>query len=125
MNQPDDETTTREHTRRILQASRIPEIWREMNQALLKGRGWYDEYSGGVLLKWGTGYTRRHIWIDVQDEVIRFRLLQHRPCAPTLTPLACDGEYHAMNRAQWSDLAFLKEQMKYYYDHAVAESSDD
>lgn len=128
--QPDDAapeavTEQRDQARSVLQASRIPEIWREMNAALLKGRGWFDEYASGVILKWGTGTTRRHIWIDIADDTIRFRLRPHRVCAPATTPLACDGEYHTMSRAQWSNLAFVKDQMKYYYEHPVAETSED
>ncbi len=114
-----------ENARRILQESQIPSIWREMNRALLKGRGWVDEYDTGIILKWGTGYTRRHIWIDVDGETVRFRLRQHRRCDPKEIQAQCDGEWHSFNAEQWRNLDFMKEQMKYYYDHPVAEASDD
>ena len=122
---PEAQAARHDNARQILQQSHIPDVWREMNQALLKGRGWFEEYDSGVLLKWGTGYTRRHIWLDVAGDTIRFRLRPHRRCDPTTTPLACDGEYHTMTRAHWSNLAFVKDQLKYYYEHPVAEASDD
>jgi arginine utilization protein RocB len=125
---PDEEAerlALRENATRVLRDSRVAPILQEMNKALLKGRGWFDEYDSGVIMKWGTGYTRRHIWVHIQGDDIRFRLRQHRICQPGVTPAQCDGEYHTYARALWSDTNLLKSELKYYYDHAVAESSDD
>ena len=115
----------RANATRVLRESQTADILRELNRALLKGRGWFDEYDSGVIMKWGTGYTRRHIWVDIAGDDIRFRLRQHRICSPDTTLAHCDGEYHSYTRAQWSDTDLLKVELKYYYDHAVAEASDD
>ncbi len=115
----------RANATRVLRESQGAAILQEMNRALLKGRGWFDEYDSGVIMKWGTGYTRRHIWVHIADDEIRIRLRQHLRCQPGTTPARCDGEYHSYTRAQWSNPDLLKQELKYYYDHAVAESSDD
>ncbi len=115
----------RANAARVLRESEAANIMREMNRALLKGRGWFDEYDSGVIMKWGSGYTRRHIWVHIEGDEIRIRLRQHLVCQPGTTPARCDGEYHSYARAQWSDTELLKQELKYYYDHAVAESSDD
>ena len=115
----------REHARRILGASEVPGVLREINNALLKGRGWFDEYDTGVIFKWGTWSTRRHIWIDVAGDTVRIRLREHLRCKPADTVAQCDGEYHAYSAAQAADLELMKRELKYYFDHPVAESSDD
>jgi hypothetical protein len=115
----------RTNAARVLRESHAAEIMQEMNRALLKGRAQFDEYDSGVIMKWGTGYTRRHIWVHIADDTIRIRLHQHLVCSPEMTVAICDGEYHTYTREQWSDVELLKDQFKYYYDHPVAETSDD
>ncbi len=123
---PDGERAARrENAKRVLRESRAARIMQEMNQALLKGRGWFDEYDSGVIMKWGTGYTRRHIWAHIEGNEIWIRLREHFPCKPDETRARCDGEFHIYDRALWSGTEFLKEELKWHYDHAVAESSDD
>jgi len=120
-----ERSALRGNAARILRESRIASVMQEMNKALLKGRGWFDEYDSGVIMKWGTGYTRRHLWVHIDDDQVRIRLLQHRRCDPASIVGACDGEYHSWGPDIWSDLDVIKDQLKYYYDHPVAESSDD
>ena len=115
----------RENARKILQESRIAAMLQEINKASLKGRGWFDEYDSGVIMKWGTGYTRRHIWVHIESEEIWIRLKEHRVCPADITPARCDGEYHAYTREQWSRLDLMKTEILAYYEHPVAESSDD
>ncbi len=94
-----------------------------INKNLLKGRGWFEEYDSTVLFKWGTGYTRRHIWVDVEGTSLRFRLTPHRKCLNSI-PL-CDGEYHTFTSQLWADHALLQMELKKYYDRPVSESSSD
>jgi hypothetical protein len=115
----------RENARRVLRESHAAEILQEMNRALLKGRGFFDEYDSGVIMKWGTGFTRRHLWVHIEGDEIWIRLRPHIRCRPGATVARCDGEYHAYTPAQWSDTALLRNELKAYYDHPVAESSDD
>ena len=113
----------RENAKRVLRESGLAEMLLTINKNLLKGRGQFEEYDSMVLFKWGTSHTRRHIWIEVDGNTIRFRLLQHRKCAGP-TPL-CDGEYHTFTSAMWANRALLQSELKKYYDRPVAESSSD
>ena len=113
----------RENTRRVLQESGLAEMLLAINKNLLKGRGQFEEYDSIILFKWGTSHTRRHIWVEVDGNNIRFRLLQHRQCTSPV-PL-CDGEYHTFTGAMWTNRVLLQSELKKYYDRPVAESSSD
>ncbi|GER81578.1 MAG: hypothetical protein IMW90_06395 [Thermogemmatispora sp.] len=113
----------RENARRIMRESDLPSLLRRLDRELLKGRGRFEEYDTLVLLKWGSGYTGRHIWVEVVEDTIRFRLTPHRVCS-TQVPL-CDGEYHIFTPAMWRDRALLWSELQKYYARPVAESSSD
>ncbi len=113
----------RENTKRVLRESGLAEMLLAANKNLLKGRGQFEEYDAIVLFKWGTSHTRRHIWVEVDDNTIRFRLLQHRRCTSPV-PL-CDGEYHTFTKSMWANRVLLQSELKKYYDRPVAESSSD
>jgi hypothetical protein len=114
-----------ENAKRVLQESKAAAILQEINTALLKGRAFFDEYDAGVIMKWGHSATRRHVWVHIAGDEIWIRLRQHLPCQAGATAARCDGEYHAYTRAQWSDTPFLRGELRAYYDHPVAESSED
>lgn len=107
----------------MLRDSGLAEMLQSINKNLLKGRGWFEEYDSTVLFKWGTGYTRRHIWIDVDGTSLRFRLMPHRKCLNSI-PL-CDGEYHTFTSQLWADHHLLQMELKKYYEKPVAETSSD
>jgi hypothetical protein len=113
----------RENAKRVLRDSGLAEIFQAINKNLLKGRGRFEEYDSMVLFKWGRGYTMRHIWVEVEGNVLRFRLAAHRKCAHA-API-CDGEYHTFTSAMWSDHQLLQSEVKRYYDRPVAETSSD
>lgn len=115
----------RDNAMRIMQASQSAAILQDINKNQLKGRGFFDEYDSGVIMKWGTGYTRRHIWLHIAGDDIRIRLREHIRCSPEVTRAACDGEYHTYSRALWSDTPYYANELQQYYDHPVAETSDD
>lgn len=113
----------RENAKRVLRDSGLAEMMQSINKNLLKGRGHFEEYGSMVLFKWGTGYTRRHIWVEVNGNTIRFRLNEHRKCTNS-APL-CDGEYHTFTSPMWANRPFLQSELKKYYDKPVAETSSD
>jgi hypothetical protein len=118
-----DTQVQRENAKRLLRESGLGEMLQALNKNQLKGRGRFEEYDTTLMLKWGTGYTLRHIWIDIVDDTIRFRLLPHRKCSSSAP--SCDGEYHTLTRTMWSDRIFLQSELQRYYDKPVAESSSD
>jgi hypothetical protein len=113
----------RENAKHILRESGLAEMLQAINKNLLKGRGHFEEYDSMILFRWGTQSTLRHMWIEVRDNTVRFRLQEHRKCASP-APL-CDGEYHTFTSAMWSNRLFLQSELKKYYDHPVAETSSD
>lgn len=113
----------RENAKRVLSESGMAELLQTLNRQALKGRGWFEEYDSGVLFKWGTGYTRRHIWVDVSGDDLRFRLKPHIKCAAPVP--ACDGEYHILTPAMWRHRGVVLRELDRNYEHPVAETSED
>jgi hypothetical protein len=113
----------RENARRVLRESGVAEILQTLNRQALQGRGWFEEYDSGVLFKWGTSFTRRHIWIDVSGDQLRFRLNPHLRCAEPVP--ACDGEYHSFTAETWRIPGVVLREVDRNYRKPVAETSDD
>lgn len=113
----------RENARRVLRDSGMAELLQTLNRQALQGRGWFEEYDSGVIFKWGSGYTRRHIWVDVSGDTLRFRLKPHIQCAAPV-PI-CDGEYHTLTPAMWRHQGAVLRELNKNYEHPVAETSED
>lgn len=113
----------RENAKRIFRASGLPQMLQSINTTLLKGRGHFEEYDSMVLFRWGTGYTRRHMWLEVVDDTIRFRMRPHLKCKAQAP--VCDGEYHIFTPEMWSQSEFLQAELKKYYDRPVHETTAD
>lgn len=115
--------SVRENAKRVLQESGLAEMLKTLNRTALKGRGSFQEFDSMIILRWGTRYTRRHIWIEIDGNTIRFRLTPHRKCAIT-APL-CDGEYHTFTSTMWANRQLLQSEVDKYYAKPVAETSSD
>ncbi|HEU0028540.1 MAG TPA: hypothetical protein VFQ25_15625 [Ktedonobacterales bacterium] len=113
----------RENARRVLRESGVAEMLQRLNKQALQGRGWFEEYDSGVIFKWGTGVTRRHIWVDVAGDQLRFRLKPHIRCAETVP--ACDGEYHSFTAQTWAIPGVVLREVDRNYRKPVAETSED
>jgi hypothetical protein len=113
----------RENAKRVIRESGIGEMLRTLNQHALQGRGWFEEYDTGVIFKWGSGHTRRHIWVDVEGDLLRFRLRPHITCSAPVP--ACDGEYHSFAPEMWRVRGALLRELHHNYEHPVAETSED
>ena len=113
----------RENAKRVMRESGLAEMLRILNKNALKGRGTFHEYDSMVLLRWGTSSTRRHLWIEVSGNSIRFRMNPHRRCSAPM-PI-CDGEYHTFTSQMWADRAFLLNELNKYFAKPVAETSSD
>ncbi len=113
----------RENAKRVLQESGLAEMLKALNRNALKSRGSFFEFDSMILLKWGTSYTRRHMWIEVMGNTIRFRLAPHRKCS--ISAPICDGEYHTFISTMWADRNFLLHELNDYYARPIAETSSD
>lgn len=113
----------RENTRRVLQESGLAEMLKTLNRNALKGRGTFEEFDALIIFRWGTAYTRRHLWIEVEGNTLRFRMNPHLPC--DLAAPLCNGEYHTFTSAMWANPNFLLSELHKYYTRPVAETSSD
>jgi len=113
----------RENAKRVIRESGIGDMLRTLNRNALQDRGWFEEYDSGVIFKWGSGFTRRHIWVDIAGDQLRFRLRPHIRCAAPV-PL-CDGEYHTLTAVMWSQRGAVLHELHRNYEHPVAETSED
>ncbi|HEY3992537.1 MAG TPA: hypothetical protein VGM01_06600 [Ktedonobacteraceae bacterium] len=113
----------RENARRVLQESGLAEMLKTLNHNALKGRGSFQEFDSLIVFRWGTAYTRRHLWIEVAGNTVRFRMNPHLRCNAS-API-CDGEYHTFTSPMWADHAFLLSELNKYYTKPVAEASSD
>jgi hypothetical protein len=113
----------RANARRVFQESGLAEMLKTLNHNALKGRGTFEEFDTLIVFRWGTAYTRRHLWIEVEGNTIRFRLSPHLKCSAP-APL-CDGEYHTFTGTMWANHAFLLSELNKYYARPVAETSSD
>ena len=113
----------RENARRVLRASGVPEMLLTLNRQALKGRGSFEELDTGVIFRWGSGFTRRHIWVDVAGDSVRIRLREHLRCRGPVP--ACDGEYHTFGPETWRDPSILEREIRRAYERPVSESSED
>jgi hypothetical protein len=113
----------RENAKHVLQESGLADMLRTLNRNALKGRGSFSEFDSMILLKWGTSSTRRHLWIEVKGNTIRFRLASHRKCSST-API-CDGEYHTFTSTMWANRNFLLHELNDYFARPIAEASSD
>jgi hypothetical protein len=113
----------RENARRVFQESGLAEMLKTLNHNALKGRGSFQEFVSLIVFRWGTAYTRRHLWIEVEGNTLRFRMSPHLKC--NLSAPICDGEYHTFTSSMWTNHAFLLSELHKYYSHPVAEASSD
>src|SRR5712664_1714919 len=103
----------RDNARRVMRDSGLAEMLKTLNHNALKGRGSFEEFDSVIIFRWGTAYTRRHLWIEIVGNTLRFRMNPHLPCA-NQTPL-CDGEYHTLTREMWANPNFLLSELNKYY----------
>ena len=105
----------------IVAQSHVREILDKFNRDYLYGMGRFDEYNHGLLLKWGDGYSRRHIWITVEGENLAFETSHERVCAHTY----CQGGRHVFTPEQWRDPRIINEELGEQFRRPVYERSDD
>jgi hypothetical protein len=106
---------------RVVNESHVLDILRKFNRDYLYGLGRFDEYSGGVLLKWGDGYSRKHIWITVQDEDLVFETSHERLCGKEV----CQGHHHVYPPAMWHDMRVINGELAEQFRYPVYEATED
>ncbi len=106
---------------KIIQESKVRLILNRFNRDFLYGQGRFDEYQGGLLLKWGDGYSRKHIWVSVEGENLLFEKSHSKRCDKPY----CTGTHHVLSPAQWKNTALVNEELGDCFRRPVYEASDD
>jgi hypothetical protein len=108
-------------TARVVGESHVLDILHKFNRDYLYGLGRFDEYEHGLLLKWGDGYSRKHIWITVEGDDLVFETSHERRCDKAY----CRGGHHAFAPAQWHDIRVINAELAEQFKRPVYEHSDD
>ncbi len=106
---------------KVVEQSHVGEILSKFNRDYLYGLGRFDEYNHGLLLKWGDGYSRRHIWVTVEGEDLVFQTSHERTCSH---PYCVDGK-HILTPQLWHDPRVINEELGEQFRRPVYERSDD
>jgi hypothetical protein len=105
----------------IINESKVRPILNRFNRDFLYGQGRFDEYQGGLLLKWGDGYSRKHIWVSVEGDNLLFEKSHYKSCNKPY----CNGTHHVLSRDLWTNTALINEELGDCFRRPVYETSDD
>lgn len=114
-------TTMRPEVATVVTQSHVRDILDRFNRNHLYGLGRFDEYDQGLLLKWGDGYSRKHIWITVEDANLVFETSHERTCSKPY----CQNGRHVLTPEHWHDPRIINEELGEQFRRPVYERSDD
>src|SRR6266568_4093223 len=70
----------------VIEDSQLRKILYMFNRDYLYGQGRFDEYKDGLILKWGDGYSRKHIWATVRMGIWSLRRVTLKSVANLIAP---------------------------------------
>jgi hypothetical protein len=105
----------------VIEDSRARDILHMFNRDYLYGQGRFDEYRDGLLLKWGDGYSRKHIWLSVADGKLLFETSHARQCDKPY----CNGTHHVLSKEQYTNLDIVNSELAELFRRPVYEPPDD
>ncbi len=117
------EATTRmsPETARVINASRVRQVLDLFNRDYLYGQGRFDEYKDGLILKWGDGYSRRHIWMTVENGNLVFETSHFKKCDKPY----CTGTHHVLTPDLYMNLEVINQELGDRFRRPVYERSED
>lgn len=107
--------------RQVVEQSKVLTILQMFNRDYLYGQGRFDEYKDGLLLKWGDGYSRRHIWVSVENGNLLFETSHLKQCGKPY----CNGTHHVLTRDLYTNIDLINQELGDLFRHPVYEPSDD
>ncbi len=117
----DATTTMAPHVAEIVEASGIRTLLDYFNRDFLYGLGRFDTYKEGLILKWGDGYSRKHIWVRVEGDNLIFVTSHERRCGQPF----CQGGTHVYAPEQWHDITLMNAELADQFRRPIYERSDD
>ena len=114
-------TTMSPEVARVIDASRVRDVLHMFNRDFLYGQGRFDEYQGGLILKWGDGYSRRHIWMTVENGNLVFETSHVKKCDKPY----CNGTHHVLTSDLYMNLDVINQELGDRFRRPVYESPED
>lgn len=114
-------TTMSPPAARVVDASRVRQVLDMFNRDYLYGQGRFDEYKDGLLLKWGDGYSRKHIWITVVDGNLVFETSHAKKCDKPY----CTGTHHVLTPDLYTNIDIINQELGDLFRRPVYESPED
>ena len=105
----------------VIAESRVRVILQMFNRDYLYGQGRFDEYKDGLLLKWGDGYSRQHIWVSVEDGNLLFETSHTRKCEKPY----CNGTHHVLTRDLYTNVDLVNQELGDLFRRPVTEPTED
>jgi len=106
---------------RVINASRVRDVLNLFNRDFLYGQGRFDEYKDGLLLKWGDGYSRKHIWMTVESGNLVFETSHAKKCDKPY----CTGTHHVLTPDLYMNLDVINQELGDRFRRPVYESPED
>jgi hypothetical protein len=108
-------------TARVIDVSRVYKVLQLFNRDFLYGQGRFDEYKSGLILKWGDGYSRKHIWLTVEDSNLIFETSHTKKCSKPY----CNGTHHVLTPDLYMQLDIINQELGDCFRRPVYESPED
>lgn len=105
----------------VIEDSKLRIILHMFNRDYLYGQGRFDEYKDGLILKWGDGYSRKHIWATVENGKLVFETSHVRKCSKPY----CTGTHHVLTRDLYTNLDVINQELGDMFRRPVHELSED
>jgi hypothetical protein len=105
----------------VIEDSKVRAILYMFNRDYLYGQGRFDEYRDGLLLKWGDGYSRKHIWLSVENGNLLFETNHMKKCEKPY----CNGTHHVLSRELYTNLDVINQELGDLFRRPVHEPPDD
>ena len=117
------EATTRmsPEAEQVIADSRARDILYMFNRDYLYGQGRFDEYRDGLLLKWGDGYSRKHIWVTVENGNLVFETSHFKKCDKPY----CNGTHHVLTPDLYANIDVINQELGDQFRRPVYERSED
>ena len=110
-----------EEAARVITESKVRQILQMFNRDYLYGQGRFDEYKDGLILKWGDGYSRKHIWVSVEEGNLIFETSHFKKCDKPY----CNGTHHILTPELYTNLDIINEELGERFRRPVYERSED
>ena len=114
-------TTMSPATAYVIDASQVRPLLDLFNRDFLYGQGRFDAYKSGLILKWGDGYSRKHIWVTVENGNLVFETSHSKTCDKAY----CVNGRHVLTPDLYTNADLVNQELGDLFRRPVYESTED